>query len=85
MAIRPPTQFAENSYGSAAAITPSNSTVLSPPPTALWIGTSGTLVAVMAGNGGTVTVSVAASPPVTPLCVSQVLAATTATGIIGLW
>jgi len=81
-----PTPFALGSFGNAVSITP-GTTVLRPPPTALWIGGSGTLSVVMAGNGSTVTLSVGASTTAPlPLCVSQVLSISgTATGIVGLW
>lgn len=73
-------------FANAAVITPSQTTILAPPPNGLWIGVAGTLVAVMAHNSATVTLSVGASTTAPlPLCVTQVLTATTATGIIGLW
>lgn len=81
-----PVPFGPNTYGNGAPITPGTAT-LRPPPTALWIGGSGTLQVVMAGNGSTVTLSVGATTTAPlPLCVTQVLSVSgVATGIIGLW
>ncbi len=65
------------------AITPSDSTVLTGV-RALWVGGAGNLALVAAGDSGTVTVSGVPAGTLLPIAVSKVMAATTATLIVGL-
>jgi hypothetical protein len=66
----------------AVAVVPSDATVLDPT-RALWIGGTGNLSVVMAGDGATVVFS---NVPVGifPIQVTKVLAATTATSIVAM-
>lgn len=65
------------------AITPSDSTVLTGV-RALWVGGAGNLALVAAGDSGTVTVSAVPAGTLLPIAVTKVMAATTATLIVGL-
>jgi hypothetical protein len=66
----------------AVDVTPSDATEFDPPLRGLYIGTSGDLVVTMAGG----TVVTLANAPIGyhPLCVSYIMAATTAADIVGL-
>ena len=76
---------AAGSTANGAAITPSDTAVFSPLVTKLYVGTTGTLTVIMAGNGASIEFT-PASGSYHDLCVSQVKATgTSATGIIGYW
>ena len=70
----------------AAAVTPSDSTDLSFVSRGLYVGTTGDVTVIMAGNGATVTFPSVPSGWVLPIAVSRVNATlTTASGIRALW
>lgn len=81
--LAPDCPFSSPNLGASAtgAVTPSDSTVFPYPTRALWIGVTGTLVVTM--GGATVTLT---NVPVglIRLAVTQVLAATTCTGVVAL-
>ena len=68
----------------AVAVTPSDVTVLSPT-RGLYIGTAGDLTVVTVGNGATVQFPDVPAGAILPIQVTQVLAATTAAGIVAMW
>ena len=70
--------------GSHGTITPSDSTVLSPTTRALWVGGAGD-VAVTFIDGSTGTFQGVAAGTLLPCKVTKVMAATTATKILGLY
>lgn len=68
----------------AAAVTPSNSTVL-PATRGLFVGGAGTIVATMDGNGASVTFTGVVAGSILPIRVTKVGADSTATNIVALW
>lgn len=71
------------SASGAIAITKSDSTVLSPTPRAIYVGGAGDLAVTMI-DGTTVTFSGVPAGTTLPIRCSKVMAATTATNILGL-
>ena len=69
---------------SAVAVTKSDTTVIQPT-RALWVGGSGDISAVMAGNEATVTFVGVPAGTILPIQVTKVMAATTATSIVALY
>jgi len=68
----------------AAAVTKSDSTVLSPIPRGLYVGGAGDLVVTMAG-GGDITFTAVPAGTILPIRVSKVKAATSATAIVAIY
>ena len=68
----------------AAAVAKSDSTVI-PKTRGLYIGTTGDVVVTMAKTGGPITFTAVPAGVILPICVTQVLAATTASNIVALW
>lgn len=69
----------------AAAVTPSDSTVL-PATQRLYVGGAGNLAVVMQGDGGTVTILGVTAGSLIPIAVTKVMSTnTTATNITALW
>lgn len=83
-----PTQVVTNNPNPAeyaAAVTPSDSTVLSPSPRALYIGGGGDVTVTMAADGADVVFKNVPPGLKLPVRVSKVKAATTATYIVALY
>lgn len=66
------------------AITPSDSTVFTNPTRQIWVGGTGTLSVLMQG-GGTVLIEAIPTGTMLYICATKVLAASTATKIIGFF
>lgn len=69
----------------AAEITPSDSTVLSPTPRGLYVGTTGDLEVTMAGDEADVTFKSVPAGAVLAVRVTKVKAATSASNIVALY
>jgi len=65
------------------AITPSDTTVYDPPLKALWVGGAGNLSVIASDDTAAVTISGINGGQIIPVMAKQVLAATTATSIVG--
>lgn len=72
------------SAGSAASVTPSDTTPLDPPSRGLYIGSGGNLVVIMADGGDPVTFTNVPGGTLLPLRVSYVRESTTAEDILTL-
>lgn len=82
--VVPRSPIAPGPYASAFAVTKSDTTTFSPPTRALYVGGTGNLVVTMADGSGPITIA-AAAVGYHELSVTQVLAATAATNIVGLY
>jgi hypothetical protein len=80
-----PVPAGPGTFANGVTIVPSDTLVLSPTPTSLYIGSTGSLTVVMAGNGAVIPIA-AAAVGYHPLNVKQVKATGTGAGdIIGYW
>jgi hypothetical protein len=81
-----PTPERSDPARSALAVTPDNATDLSVVSRGLYIGTTGDISVIMAGNGQTVTFTAVPSGTLLPIAVSRVRSTgTTATNIVTVW
>lgn len=69
----------------AAAVTPSDETVLSPAPRALYVGVGGDVTVIMESDGSEVVFKNVPTGVILPVRVSKVKAATVATFIVALY
>ena len=66
-------------------ITPSDTTVFPHATNMIWVGGIGNLVVLMAGDTVPITFTAVPADTMLPLCVTKVMAATTATALVGLY
>ena len=75
-----------SSFANAAAVTPSDSTDLTTPARALWVGTGGDVVLNLAGTGTTLKFGSVPSGTLLPVAATRVQSTnTTASNIVALW
>jgi hypothetical protein len=84
MADIPYTPRAPSAAFRAVAVTKSDDTVYDPPLQSLWIGGTGNVAVIPAGQDDVVTFTAVGDGVLLPIAVSKVMAATSATNIIGL-